>query len=204
MSRSTAKLANWIAAARDGSDDALGESLEACRAYLMLVARQEIDPSLMAKAGASDLVQETFLEAQRDFGNFRGLTEAEFLGWLRRILLNNLANFQRHYRRTDKRKVTREVAIDGNRSSQHLENWLKTTSSSPSSHAIQNEQAAAMEQALARLPHEYLQAIMLRNREGHSFEQIGQLMNRSANAARKLWGRAVERLQQEMETFHER
>lgn len=69
MSRSTVKLANWIAAARDGSDDALGESLEACRAYLLLVARQEIDPALMAKAGASDLVQETFLEAQRDFGS---------------------------------------------------------------------------------------------------------------------------------------
>ena len=63
-----------------------------------------------AKGGASDLVQETFLEAQRDFPRFQGTSEAELLGWLRQMLLNNVANFTRHYRIT-KREVGREVAI---------------------------------------------------------------------------------------------
>ena len=111
-SQSVDRLAGQLAAARRGNDNALGELLKACRAYLLLVAHQEIAPALMAKAGPSDLVQETFLEARRDFGEFRGLTEAEFLGWLRKILLNNLANFRRRYRRTGKREVTREIAID--------------------------------------------------------------------------------------------
>jgi DNA-directed RNA polymerase specialized sigma24 family protein len=62
-----------------------------------------------------------------------------------------------------------------------------------------HEQAEALEQALAGLPKDYRQVILLRYQEEHTFEEIGRLMNRSADAARKLWLRAVERLQQEMD-----
>src|SRR5437870_8093656 len=92
--------AQWLAEARAGSPEALGQMLEACRGYLLLVAQRELAPDLRAKGGASDLVQETFLEAQRDFPRFSGRSEAELLAWLRRLLLNNLANFTRHYRAT--------------------------------------------------------------------------------------------------------
>lgn len=203
MSPSTTNLAVHIQAARHGDAAALGESLEACRAYLMLVAREELDPTLVGKAGASDLVQETFLEAQRDFGDFQGLTDAEFLGWLRRILLNNLANLRRQYHQTRKRNVNREVAIEGNQSFPSRGRWLAADAPSPSSHAIRNEQTAAIDRALAQLPQEYRQAILLRNREGYSFDQIGELTDRSANAARKLWGRAIERLQRELDALHD-
>src|SRR5438445_4152014 len=54
----------WLSAARDGSRDALGRVLEACRRYLLFVARHELNEDLQAKGGASDLVQETFLEGQ--------------------------------------------------------------------------------------------------------------------------------------------
>ena len=58
---------------------------------------------------AADLVQETFLEAQQDFGRFAGTSETELLAWLRQILLNNIGNFSRRYHNTDKRAVSREV-----------------------------------------------------------------------------------------------
>ncbi len=198
MSDSHNEFADWIAAARAGSGEALGATLEACRAYLQLVAYQEMDRDLLAKAGASDLVQETFLEAQRDFAQFRGATEAEFLGWLRRILLHNLANFRRSYRRTDKRQVDREVTIDAE-SSRDLRGTLAANVSSPSSCAIHNEETVALEDALQKLPPSYLRVITLRNRDGLSFEQIGSELNLTANAARKLWCRAIERLQRELE-----
>src|SRR5262245_17814694 len=83
--------------ARAGSPRALGQLLEAFRPYLLTIAREEMDSVLLPKAGASDLVQETFLEAQRDLGVFRGQSEPELLAWLRQILLHNLANFGRHY-----------------------------------------------------------------------------------------------------------
>src|SRR6516164_8048548 len=100
-----------LSAARTGSAEALGEALEACRGYLLLIARRELGPDLQAKAGASDLVQQTFLEAQRDFAGFHGDTKAELLAWLRRLLLNNLANFARDYRETAKRHIGREVRL---------------------------------------------------------------------------------------------
>src|SRR3954471_13867274 len=99
-------------AARSGSREALGQLLESCRGYLLIVANGEMDVDLQAKEGASDRVQETFLEAQRDFGQFHGTSEPELLAWLRRLLLNNVANFTRRYRTTAKRSVEREAAHD--------------------------------------------------------------------------------------------
>src|SRR6476469_3978998 len=102
-------FAEWLPAARGGSAQALGEALEACRVYLQAIAERELDPELRAKGGASDLVQETFLEAHKDFAQFKGDTEDALLAWLRRMLLNNLANFRRRYRGTRKRRAGREV-----------------------------------------------------------------------------------------------
>lgn len=191
-------VARQLAAARAGSRSALGLVLESCRRYLLLVATQELDPDLRAKGGASDLVQETFFEAQRDFERFQGTSEAELLAWLRQILLNNIANFTRHYRATSKRDVGREIALQADDSAQ---GGLDVAASNvtPSSDAIEREQAAALQQALERLPAEYRQAVVLRYVEGLSFEAIGSKMDRSAEAARKLWSRAMSRLREEWE-----
>src|SRR6516162_6479595 len=101
-----------LAAARTGSSEALGQALQACRGYLLLLAKRELDPDLRAKGGASDLVQETFLEAQRDFAHFHGNSAEELRAWLRRLLLNNVANFTRQYRERAKRQVGREVSLE--------------------------------------------------------------------------------------------
>src|SRR5262245_9458706 len=78
--------------ARAGDGPALGQLLELYRNYLALLARYQIGRRLQGKVDASDLIQETFLEAYRDFPQFRGNTEAELVSWLRRILAFNLAN----------------------------------------------------------------------------------------------------------------
>jgi len=111
MDESVQSSGELLAAARSGSRESLGKLLETCRNYLSLVAQREIDSDLRAKGGASDLVQETFLEAQRDFARFQGCSEDELLAWLRQILLHNVANFTRRYRDTRKREVSREVPI---------------------------------------------------------------------------------------------
>src|SRR6516225_2042707 len=102
MSEPSPEAAPNLAAACAGSREAVGQALEACRGYLLLIAQRELGPQLQAKGGASDLVQETLLEACRDFARFQGDSEAELLQWLRRLLLNNLADFTRLYRDTDK------------------------------------------------------------------------------------------------------
>src|SRR5205809_917594 len=117
MSESQQQTDDRLAAARAGSSEALGQALEGCRRYLLLVADRELEPDLRAKGGASDIVQETFLEAQRDFTQFHGNSEQELLAWLRRILLNNVGNFSRRYCGTDMRDVGREVELPGDGSS---------------------------------------------------------------------------------------
>lgn len=188
----------WLTAAQAGSREALGQALESCRGYLLLIAQQELDPELQAKGGASDLVQQTFLEAQRDFGTFQGNTQEALLAWTRRLLLNNLANFRRDLRRS-KRKVSREVSLPTGTSSGRGDGGLRAGISTPSAMAMREEETQALERALARLPEDYRQVIQLRYREERSFEAIAEMMQRSPNAVRKLWGRAIERLQQELE-----
>jgi RNA polymerase sigma-70 factor (ECF subfamily) len=198
MSDASSGFAQWLAEARAGSGDALGQLLDSCRGYLLMIARQELDPDLVAKGGPSDLVQETFLDAHRDFPHFHGDSEAELLAWLRRVLLNNLANFARRYREAEMRQVQREVALDAGPSSPNAP-ALPADMSTPSEHAMANERALALQRALARLPDDYRRVLLLRHQEERSFAEIAEAMNRSPNAVHKLWVRAVERLQQELE-----
>lgn len=201
MARSVGDLGDWMQAARAGSQEALGSALETYRRYLLSVAENNLDPRLQAKGGASDLVQETFLEAQRDFEQFTGTTEAELLAWLRKLLLNNMGNFARKYRDTEKRAVGREVALptEGSSASGAPTPVAVGKGPSPSGLAIANEQAQAIQLALDRLPEDYRRVIQLRYQEEKSFEEIGRLLNRSPDAARKLWSRAMQQLRQEWE-----
>jgi RNA polymerase sigma-70 factor (ECF subfamily) len=185
---------------RAGSREALGQLLDGYRDYLLLIAQRELDPDLKAKGGASDLVQETFLEAQRDFAQFHGETEGELLAWLRQLLLNNVANHTRHFRDAAKRDVNRELSLEGDRSSFNPAAGVADSAPSPSDVAVQHEQAEAVECALARLPDDYREVLHLRYREELPFEEVARRLGRSVNAARKLWARALERFQEEMRT----
>jgi RNA polymerase sigma-70 factor, ECF subfamily len=189
----------WLPAARTGCSEALGQALEHCRRYLLRIAEQGLDPALQAKGGASDLVQLTFLEAKRDFDRFQGDSDHELRAWLRRLLIDNLANFRRQFSGTAKRQLRREVALDAGGPDGSLRQGLYADTPSPSTEAMAHEQAGALNGALARLPDDYRQVITLRHLEQRSFEEIGPLMGRSADAVRKLWARAIERLRGELD-----
>jgi RNA polymerase sigma-70 factor (ECF subfamily) len=74
---------------------------------------------------------------------------------------------------------------------------------SPSSLVAAQEQDAVLRQALERLPEEYHRVVMWRNYDRLPFDEIGRRLDRSAEAARKLWVRAVEQLQQGLSTTDE-
>jgi RNA polymerase sigma-70 factor, ECF subfamily len=186
--------------ARQGSADARGELLEQCRAYLLLIANTDLSSDLRAKVGASDIVQETFLAAHQDFSRFRGRSEGELLGWLRSILMGTLSEFSRRYCQTAKRKLAREVPLDGSQLVRAADALLVADDlPSPSCAAVAQEEANAVDDALARLPPDYVEVIGLIHRDHYSFSQAAEAMGRSEDAVRRLWTRAVERLTREIE-----
>src|SRR5262249_53246670 len=101
------------------------------------------------------------------------------------------------FRETGKRQLGREVPLGQAGAGGH-EPSLEAPTLSPSQAAMRRERAERLEQALRRLPDPYRQVIVLRHREGRSFEEIGLVLDRSPEAARKLWVRALAQLQQEL------
>jgi RNA polymerase sigma-70 factor (ECF subfamily) len=197
------EFSRLLSAARNGSRDALGEAFEACRRYLHCVARHELAGDLQSKGGASDLVQETFLEAQSTFDHFQGTSEIQLRAWLRRLLHHRAAKFGRSYRTTQKRRLGRENVLSTVNLTVSSNGGLRTEQASPSAHLMAFEQAQRLRQALEKLPHEYQRVITYRYVEECSFDEIGRLMNRTANAARLLWLRAIECIKHELRSADE-
>jgi RNA polymerase sigma-70 factor (ECF subfamily) len=177
-----------LAEARGGSREALGQLWGLCRPYLLHIADQDLDRVIRPKVAPSDLVQQTFHEAQRDFMQFQGATELELLAWLRRILVHNLDNARQRYRAW-KRQVGRE-ALGANGQVPEAPD----PGESPSARARVQERDEAVRRALQRLPERSRQAIVLHLWQKLTFAQVGEQLGCSEEAARKLFRRAAEEL----------
>jgi RNA polymerase sigma-70 factor (ECF subfamily) len=165
------------------------------RDYLRLLARAQLDPRLRAKLDASDVVQQTLLEAHRDLAQFRGTTSGELAAWLRRILARNLANAARDLGR-DKRDVAREQSLQAlvEESSARLEAWLAADVSSPSQAAGRHEQAVRLAATLATLPEPQRLAVELRHLHGWTLNEIAEHLERTPSAVASLLHRGLAHL----------
>jgi RNA polymerase sigma-70 factor (ECF subfamily) len=192
----TPDLGVLLQSARAGEGAALGRLLEAYRNYLTLLARLQVGRRLQGKVEESDLVQETFLEAHRDFARFRGATEGELMGWLRQILASNLADAVRRYHGTSRRNVRleRDLAAQLDQSSQALDRGLVDRSASPSERAARRERAVLLADALEQLPTAYRQVLILRHLEELSFPDVARRMGRTLDSVKNLWVRALARV----------
>jgi RNA polymerase sigma-70 factor (ECF subfamily) len=174
-----------------------GELLDLYRNYLRVLAQLGLSRRLNGRVDASDVVQQTLLQAHRTFRHFRGNTEQELLGWLRQILAHVLANVVRHHLGTHRCHVTLECEMDAqlDRSSQGLERWLADPrASSPSHRAARRERAVILTEALQRLPDDYREVLLLRHVEELTFPQIAERMDRSLDSVKNLWARALGRI----------
>jgi RNA polymerase sigma-70 factor (ECF subfamily) len=183
----------WIAEARNGSRSALDRLFHVCSSYLLAIANREFSTVLRSRLDPGDVVQDTLMKAGRRFPQFRGKNEADLLAWLRQILRRNLANERRRHLRTVMRSMTREVALAAAASMPQPDN-RESESEIPGTHTLAREQHEALHDALQRLPEHYREVVQLHTQEELTFAQIGGRLGCSAEAARKLWSRALERL----------
>jgi len=187
--------------ARAGDDEARGQLLESYRSYLTLLARVQLGRRLQGKVDPSDLVQEAFLEAHRDFQQFRGQTEPELLGWLRRVLATSLADQVRRHRDTQRRdlRLERQLAAALDRSSQALERGLAGSASSPSGRAERSEGARRLAEALECLPADYRDVLLLRHFQGLTFPEIARRLDKTLDGVKNVWLRGLARLRRTLE-----
>jgi RNA polymerase sigma-70 factor (ECF subfamily) len=134
----------------------------------LMVARSELRTPLQAKVDAADLVQETFIEATRDFAAFRGQTEPQLLAWLRGILRHNLTDVTRRFEMSC-RCLSHEVSLGDPPGAEPTCGGARTVCEL----LIAREQRRALDAALERLPPAYRQVLHLRYGERWSYAQIG-------------------------------
>ena len=183
---------------RAGDEAARAALFTRYRHYLHVLAEAQLGRHLRGKCDPSDLVQQTLLEAHRDFPGFQGQHEAELLGWLRRILAHNLFNEARRFA-TRGRDAGREVSLEGfqagvDHSSQVLARCLADDEPTPSEVAAEREDAVRLADVLTRLPENYQRVLLLRLFEGLTAEEVAQRMATTAGAVRMLQMRALEAL----------
>jgi RNA polymerase sigma-70 factor (ECF subfamily) len=195
-------VSELIRRCRSGEAGARDQLFTRYQHYLYVLAQAQLGKRLRAKCAPSDIVQQTLLEAHRDFAGFKGQHEGELLAWLRRILAHNLFNEARRYDALQ-RDAGREVSLDQVRagvdhSSLHLQRCLASSGPSPSEVAQEHESAAHLADVLSRLPEDYQTVLLLRVFEGLPAEEVAQRMGRSAGAVRMLQMRALTALRQAM------
>jgi RNA polymerase sigma-70 factor (ECF subfamily) len=174
-----------------------GKSLDSFRDYLRLLARLHLDSRLQGKLDPSDAVQETLLKAHQNFAQFRGRTDAELAGWLRRILANTLAEALRRYT-AGAREVGRERSLEAalDESSARLEHWLAEDRPSAGQQADRQEQLLRLAGALAALPEDQRRAVELHHLKGRPVAEVAQELGRSPAAVGSLLFRGLKRLRE--------
>lgn len=171
------------------------QPLERYRDYLRLLARLQLSARLQAKLDASDVVQQTLLQAHQNLGQFRGQTEAEWLAWLRAILANTLAAAGRRFA-AEARDATRERSFEQglDHSSSRLEGLLAADQSSPSERAVRADELLRLARALNSLPADQQRVVELHHLCGLPVAEVAQLVGRTRPAVVGLLYRGLKKL----------
>lgn len=181
----------------------LGE-LGLFRPYLLMLARLQFDSVLQAKLDASDIVQQTLLEAHQSLAQFRGHGNGEMAAWLRQILARNLADEGRRFQR-HKRNIISEVSLQAalHESTVRLQRWLAIEGGTPSDLAIANEQLVRLGSALLALPDDQRRAVELHHLQGDSSATVAARLGKTEVAVAGLLRRGLKKLREQMHESEE-
>jgi RNA polymerase sigma-70 factor (ECF subfamily) len=165
--------ASLVAELKAGSEEAFAQLIaQYHQPIYSLIARSLNDP-----ADAPDITQEVFIKVFRSIRGFNG--DASLRTWLYRIALHEASNQRRWWSRHKKR----EVAIDASSESEEtgesfsLASTLADGGDSPFEQAAQTEMRARVEAALREMPEVFRSAVVLREIEAFSYEEIAEILD---------------------------
>ena len=145
---------------------------------------------------ARDLTQETFLRAFQNIDRFRG--EADLRTWIYRIAINQARNRWRWWRR---RRRDATVSLDASHaySSQTVGETLVEASQNPEQQTLAHEREVALRAALRKLSRSYREAVVLRDIEGFSYEEIAATLGINVGTVKSRLARGRQELRQRLE-----
>jgi RNA polymerase sigma-70 factor (ECF subfamily) len=173
---------------RSGDSAATAEFYNLYRNRLYSLVLQQVDRD---ETAAEDLVQEVFLAALSSLDKFRG--DSQLYTWLRSIALHKINDFYRHQAREPK---PRESSDD----SDGLE-LEQTRADEPATHTVMEDEEVrqSVHQALADLPHDYQEVLVLKYLKDMPVLAISQIMGRSPKSVEGLLSRARKAMRDNLE-----
>lgn len=177
--------------ARAGSAEALNDLLQKVCPRVLALIRLRLGPDLRRRVDSQDILQTTLIKAFRRIDQFEGSGSNNLLSWLAAIAANEVRDHANFHQRA-RRDINRDVAIDD-----------KVTNLAADFHtAIRRlelqERALKLESALERLSELHREVLILRHYEDLSFPEIGQRLEKTPDACRMLFARAMTALTREM------
>ena len=143
-------------------------------------------------AEVEDVVQEAFIKAYRAMPSFRG--DSAFYTWLYRIGINTAKNFLV----SQGRKLPTLQGFDNEEAEDFEDNVLLKEVNTPESELMSQQIAQTVNQTLDSLPDELRTAIVLREIDGLSYEEIANIMNCPIGTVRSRIFRAREAISEQL------
>jgi RNA polymerase sigma-70 factor (subfamily 1) len=183
------------------SQESTNQALEEFRGYLETLTCIQVSPRLRSKFGLSDVMSQTLWEAYQALDRIRELDEPARKRWLRRMLVNNLLEEIKRWKR-EKRDYRAEQPLDADAdaSSCRLQSWLAAEDASPSEQEVQQEEALRLLEALSRLPDRQREALILQRYHGWKLREIADHLNCTVNAVAGLHAHGLMKLRELLES----
>ncbi len=174
--------------ARAGDAPAYDELFARAIERVLVFVRARLGPRLAGKLEPMDLLQETYAEAHKAFASFEYRGDGSFVRWLCRIAENQIRGQANHFGAAKRRSPGGVLPV-----TRVLER-ARTTATGPGTALGRVEDRDRLVEALAKLTEEERQAILLRFFQDRTIDEIATALETSASSARRILGRAVERL----------
>lgn len=180
--------------ARQGEPEALDALYEHVAGRLLAFIRLRLGRTLRAQLESRDILQATFLKSFEHLSEFEKSDTSSLMAWLARIAENEIrdrADYHARQRRDARAETPLETA--------HAE--VPAGMRSALTQVILDERARRLEQALETLDAHHREIIILRGLEELSFREIGRRLQKSEDACRMLYARAMAALTIRMEPY---
>ena len=185
----------------DFSQDNLAAAFAENRQRLFALAEKRLNPILLKRMSAEDVLSETYVHAAKRLDYFSAHDDVPIYYKLRTILIQTIADIERRNLKAQGRDAYKELSVDGEEAQQGdgvCVGELPADITSPASRVDRDERHAILRRALAAMPESDRAILVMRHFDGMGNAECAAALGLTEKAASIRYVRALERLQQKL------